>query len=64
MERWEIKHHLKALVEDFEAMLGDAASFIAQVDLKHEDSVKLYGVLGHIAANVSVLSEIVNKIND
>ena len=64
MERWEIKHHLKTLAEDFEAMLADAASFIAQVDLKHEDSVKLYGVLGHIAANVSVLSEIVSKIND
>ena len=64
MERWEIKKHLKVLVEDFDAMLGDAASFIARVDLKHEDSVKLYGVLGHIAANVYVLSEIVNKIND
>lgn len=64
MERWEIKKHLKALVEDFEAMLGDAASFIARVDLKQEDSVKLYSVLGHIAANVLVLSEIVNKIND
>ena len=64
MERWEVKHHLKTLAEDFEAMLADAASFIAQVDLKHDDSVKLYSVLGHIAANVSVLSEIINKIND
>lgn len=64
MERREIKQHLKTLAEDFEAMLSDAASFIAQVDLKHEDSVKLYSVLGHIASNVSVLSEIVNKINE
>lgn len=64
MKNWELKRHLLTVVEDFDAMLSDAASLVAKTDIKQEDSVKLYSVLGHIAANVSALSEIVNKIND
>ena len=64
MKNWEIKRRLRTVVEDFDVMLSEAAELIAASDVKHEDSVKLYGVFGHIAANVSVLSEIVNKINE
>ena len=64
MKNWELKRHLRSVVEDFDAMLYEAAELIAKSDVKQEDSVKLYSVLGHIAANVSVLNEIINKINE
>lgn len=63
---WEAKRHLKTVAEDFDAMLYEAAEVIrkSRATLKVAEIDELYKVLGCLAADLSVFSEIVSRIED
>ena len=59
-----IKSRFRDLLDDYDAMLNEAAELIKKADVSVKDKDLLYSALGHMAANWSVFSEIVKKVTE
>ena len=66
MNKLEAKRRLHGIVEEFDAMLLHAADAIrkSRATLKVAEIDELYKVLGCMAADFSVFSELVDRIED
>ncbi len=66
MDKLEAKRKLHGIVEQFDAILLDAADAIrkSRATLKVAEIDELYKVLGCIAVDFSVFSELVDRIED
>lgn len=53
---------LRDIVEDFDILLGRAADIVKKCSVRASDAERLYSILGHMAANISAFSEVVDKV--